>query len=263
MADVIEHGESEGGAVATLFNDAGVGPVVLVCEHASNFIPSRLNNLGLDMAARQSHIAWDIGALGTAQAMSKLLSAPLVVSNVSRLVYDCNRPPDAPSAMPDKSEIHVVPGNRDLDTLERRNRATTYYVPFHDLLAGTLAQMGKDAVLVTVHSFTPVFHGQPRQVELGILHDLDSRLADAMLDHGGETGLLVERNAPYGPQDGVTHTLKEHGIANGIANVMLEIRNDLIRTGTEQKLMAAKLTRLVHAAMDTLGPTRSVRAAQA
>ena len=39
--------------------------------------------------------------------------------------------------------------------------------------------------VVTVHSFTPVHFGEPRAVELGILHDEDSRLADGMLARAG------------------------------------------------------------------------------
>jgi predicted N-formylglutamate amidohydrolase len=88
---------------------------------------------------------------------------------------------------------------------------------------------GRPIVLVTVHSFTPVYFGQPRDGALGILHDDDPRLADAMLKAASAAGLEgVRRNYPYGPQDGVTHTLRKHGLTRQIANVMLEIRNDLI-----------------------------------
>ena len=51
----------------------------------------------------------------------------------------------------------------------------------------------------------------------------------------------VRRNAPYGPEDGVTHTLRAHAIPAGHANVMLEIRNDLIATHAAQEAMAELL----------------------
>ena len=81
---------------------------------------------------------------------------------------------------------------------------------------------------MTVHSFTPVYFGAKRDVEIGILHDEDTRLADALLEELAGAPHKVERNQPYGPQDGVTHSLKRHAISRGIANVMLEIRNDLL-----------------------------------
>ena len=40
--------------------------------------------------------------------------------------------------------------------------------------------------------------------------------------------IVVKRNEPYGPQDGVCHTLNLHAGARGLAYAMIEIRNDLI-----------------------------------
>ena len=97
-------------------------------------------------------------------------------------------------------------------------------------------------MLVTVHSFTPVYHGRPRAVEIGVLHDADSRLADALLDTAAaHTTADVQRNAPYGPGDGVLHTLHEHALPHGLLNVMLEIRNDPIADAPAQRSMAYML----------------------
>jgi len=154
------------------------------------------------------------------------------------LVYDCNRPPDAPDAMPSKSEIFDIPGNAHLSQSERDSRVKTFYRPFQ-LAVRRLMERVNDPILVTVHSFTPVYHGKKRSVEIGILHDKDARFADAMLETANDhTNAIVRRNKPYGPEDGVTHTLKEHGINGGYYNVMLEIRNDLIKTTQQQDSMA-------------------------
>ncbi len=250
----------------------GGSGVVVVCEHASAFIPEEFAALGLSDADRLSHAAWDPGALAVADALADTLGGALVQSHISRLVYDCNRPPDAPDAMPAQSERVVVPGNAGLDAAARVDRVRRYYEPFRAALAGAIAavpaqeggiaavpaqeggiaavpaQEGGIAavpapVLVTVHSFTPVFHGAPRSVEIGVLHDSDARLADAMLAcAAAHTPLDVRRNAPYGPEDRVTHTLREHALAAGHLNVMLEIRNDLIATPGEQVAMAAMLS---------------------
>lgn len=209
-------------------NPSGTSPVVLVCEHASKAIPEMFDGLGLDPVTAESHAAWDIGAHDLAQGLSERLDAPLVAGCVSRLVYDCNRPPDAHDAIPAKSELFDIPGNAGLDDLARAQRAAQIHRPFHDAVGKILADHAEPRVLVTVHSFTPVFFGRPRSVQLGFLHGTDARLAQAMLAQSGDTGWICALNAPYGPQDGVLHTLDLHATPQGILNVMIEVRNDLI-----------------------------------
>ena len=228
-------------------NPGGSHPVVLVCEHASFRIPPQFHDLGLRSEALTSHIAWDPGAMETAQALSGLLDAPLVYSTVSRLVYDCNRPPESNAAMPAKSEIYSVPGNSDLSADDRQLRADTYYRPFEKRIGEVLEEHGSGAVLVTLHSFTPVYNGVSRDVEIGVLHDTDARLADAMLQVAG--GFDIRRNEPYGPGDGVTYTLRRHALARGLLNVMIEIRNDLVATPEQCAAMASRLADWLNAAL--------------
>lgn len=216
-------------------NPGASSSIVLVCEHASAVIPREFRGLGLSGAALHSHIAWDPGAMAVARAMARRLDAVLMASDVSRLVYDCNRPPQAEDAMPARSEVFDIPGNKDLSDEERRDRTARYYEPFRAGLASILTETS-EPILVTIHSFTPVYHGQNRAVEIGILHDKDTRLADAMLASAPEyCDLNVQRNAPYGPGDGVTHTLKTHAVPHGHLNVMIEIRNDLIAAPDAQE----------------------------
>ncbi len=237
---------ADGGAVS-VENAAAAGDVLLVCEHASRTLPQRAGDLGLSEEALSSHIAWDPGALDLARMLSRSLDATLVAQRFSRLIYDCNRPPESPAAMPEKSEIYDIPGNHDLDVAERYARTAALYIPFHDRIDTIIAERkaaGRRTVLVTVHSFTPVYMGRHREVEVGILHDEDSRLADAMLAAAG-TAFRVERNEPYGPQDGVTHTLRLHGLPSGLANVMIEVRNDLLKDEAGKQAMASYLTGLL------------------
>ncbi|MBO6719847.1 MAG: N-formylglutamate amidohydrolase [Rhizobiaceae bacterium] len=228
-------------------NPGGSHPIFLVCEHASARIPPEFRNLGLTGDALTSHIAWDPGALDTALAMSDMLGAPLVYSTVSRLIYDCNRPPESSAAMPARSEVYQVPGNIDLAAADKRKRVETYYRPFERSIEAMLDARGANSVLVTVHSFTPVFNGTKRDVEIGILHDEDARLADALL-HVAD-GYDIRRNEPYGPADGVTHTLRRHAQARNLLNVMIEIRNDLLVTPDQCQAMAAHLARWLEEAL--------------
>ena len=142
-----------------------------------------------------------------------------------------------------------MPGNAGLDRAARDARTEALYLPFREKLSGLVKARiaeGRPPVIVTMHSFTPVYFGAPRAVEIGILHDADTRLADAMLEAAAADGRYdARRNEPYGPEDGVTHTLKEHGLSNGLANVMIEVRNDLIRDEAGQRVVAGYLTGLL------------------
>ncbi len=240
-------------------NPDGSSCVVLVCEHASNHIPASFDALGLSPEQRQSHAAWDPGAMGVASRLADRLDAALIASGVSRLVFDCNRPPSAPDAMPARSEVVDVPGNAGLTEAQRAARAADFYHPFHSALRAQIARVA-DPILITIHSFTPVYHGAQRAVEIGILHDSDTRLADAMLrTAGAHTQANVQRNAPYGPEHGVTHTLKEHAIGQGHLNVMLEMRNDLIETAAQQDAMADMLASWIAAACAHVGAAGGVQ----
>ena len=76
-------------------NRDGSSPIVLICDHASNFVPGEYGTFGLDPSELTRHIAWDPGALPVSRALSNALDATLVHSGISRLVIDCNRPLDA------------------------------------------------------------------------------------------------------------------------------------------------------------------------
>ncbi len=227
-------------SAASVHNPQGKHRIALVCEHASALIPDHLNGLGLTRDALQSHIAWDPGALLTAQFLSQKLDAVLVAGEVSRLVYDCNRPPESPTAIVEKSEAYTIPGNTDLTIDDRQSRVDSVYTPFTTVLSNTL-QAHQNPIVLTIHSFTPIYNGVTRKVEIGVLHDDDSVLADAMLSCS-PSQYRVERNAPYGPVDGVTHTLKLHALAYKRLNAMLEIRNDLIASEEACEKMAATLS---------------------
>jgi len=245
--------------VFEIVNATGAAPIVFVCEHASNMVPQYFANLGLGSKELQSHIAWDPGAREIALALSAAFDAPLVGSKISRLIYDCNRPPQSAGAMQEISETTPIPGNKDISEAEAHARIEQIYQPFVRALNDTIGQKSAKGilpVLITIHSFTPVYFGKKRDVQIGVLHDSDSRLADAMLAvNGAHTKLNVKRNMPYGPKDGVTHTLKEHGLKNGLMNVMLEIRNDLVATAKDQQEMAAILIAWLKDALAKSGMT--------
>lgn len=242
---LLEHGE----VAYEKINENGTSPLLLVCEHASRHIPKYFNGLGLGEDVKKSHVAWDPGALDLAKCLSEAFDATLIKSNISRLVYDCNRPQNDASAMPKRSEIFDIPGNADISDSEILTRTEQIYNPFYTALGQTIAKKQSNdniSSLVTIHSFTPVYFGEKRDVEIGILHSSDSRLADEMLLVAPElSDLQIERNQPYGPEDGVAHTLEAHGLKNNLANVMIEVRNDLLANQAGVKKICGLLVSMI------------------
>lgn len=257
------------------FGPADAPPgVVVICEHASNALPDDAElggDLGLSAATRASHAAWDIGALGLARGLAARLAGPcggavLVHAPLSRLVYDLNRAPDHPAAMPPRSEVHDIPGNAALSPQARAARVRRVYLPFHATLAATIAGImaqGRRPALIAVHSFTPIFHGQTREVEFGVIHDDDTALSLAVLAAAPAAGLVTRLNEPYSAAGDVTHTIRLHAVPCRLPNTMLEIRNDLIAEPPAQEAMADRLAPVLAQALNWARETTGEAACRA
>jgi predicted N-formylglutamate amidohydrolase len=260
MSELLRPDEGE---PVIVVNEKGPSPVVLICEHAGKAMPKSLGSLGLSAEDLTRHIAWDIGAEAVARGLSQALDAPLLLQRYSRLAYDCNRPPEAPDAMPVVSETTRIPGNENLAPEARLARIRSIYRPFHDAVSRFLDQraaQGTASLLVTMHSFTPTYKGKRRHLDLGVLHDRDTRLADLVLGLCGRLkDVVVKRNEPYGPEDGVCHTLNLHGGPRGLNHVMLEIRNDLISHEAGQSQWVARLAAILDQAIRRILPPATVR----
>jgi len=239
----------DGKGLVRVTNRVGTSPYVLVCDHASNWLPSEYGTLGLPEADMQRHIAWDPGALPVALTMADLLDASLVEAGVSRLAIDCNRPLDAPDLIPQISETTLIPGNASLSSKDRAERIALSWQPFHDAIEKLVEERvaaGRETRLVTIHSFNPVYRDVPRPWEIGILHDDDERLSAPLIAAlEAEGRFTVGDNQPYSPADRVYFTLERHARSRGLACVMIEIRNDEIADGEGQRRWAERLSALL------------------
>jgi predicted N-formylglutamate amidohydrolase len=156
-----------------------------------------------------------------------------VFSHFSRLIVDPNRQLENPTLIPELSDGTVVPGNRDLSPAQRKLRIDTFFRPYHDAIAGRLDAMlakGTPPVLISMHSFTPIMHGLQRPWEIGILWNRDPRLPRPLMARLRAEGLTVGDNEPYSGADGHGYTQHTHADRRGLANVLIEVRQDLIDT---------------------------------
>ncbi len=228
-------------------------PFVIAVDHASARIPRRLGSLGLPAAELTRHIAWDIGALEVARRVADALDAPLLASNYSRLVIDCNRDPSVATSIPVLGEHTEIPGNIGITAEERAARRAEIFEPYHAALRALLDERqraGRRTILVTQHSMTDVFKGSRREMQAAVLYNRDRRFAGLVLDAlRQEPALtLVGDNEPYFVSDDTDYSIPVHGEARGLPHVEIEIRQDLITAATGQDEWGARITRVLRAA---------------
>lgn len=214
-------------------NADGVAPILLLCDHASNRVPSDLRSLGLDERQLASHIAWDIGAAEVTRELALRLDAPAVMSRTSRLVVDANRRPGTDSLIPEEVDGIIIPGNLGLSEADRDRRVEVFHRPYHRAISERLEAMsagGQVPTVVSIHSFTPVMNAVARPWQVGILSGIDRRLSLHLISHLRAEGLVVGDNEPYSGSDVYGYTVNQHAESTGLPNVTVELRQDLVDT---------------------------------
>ena len=212
-------------------NPNSITPVLLVCDHASNRFPKSLGTMGLDYLDRLSHITVDIGSRATTESLARQLNTTAILCQYSRLIVDCNRNISDNSAYLDKSDGVDIPGNQNLNNKEKEIRESEIYWPYHNAINTQISRLKRQKVspiIISIHSFTPVFNGNKREWEVGVLWDKDPTTARIFINKLTEAGFLVGDNKPYSGKDPEDFTLDYHAEIIGLPHVGIEIRQDLI-----------------------------------
>lgn len=224
-------------------------PVLLVCDHASSRIPARFHNLGVSAEVMKTHCALDIGAAAVTRLLSRSLGLSAVLAGYSRLVVDCNRRLDDPTAFPVSIDGFVIPGNQELTHAERQARADALYWPYHHTVRdqlGVLEGIAKAPALVAIHSFVPIRNGRHRPWDIGVLWDVDPRIPVPLIEGMRKyPSIAVGDNEPYSGKHIHDFTVDHHAEAEGLPHVSIELRQDLIDTdagaGHWAELLASQL----------------------
>ena len=213
-------------------NPEGASPFLLVSDHAGRRRPASLGDLGVAPADWDRHVAYDIGMQGVGGLLARSLDAVLVEQRYSRLVIDCNRAPGHPASVPSLSERTSVPANADLGADARSRREREILHPYHLAIERLLmrrAAEGRRTVLVSLHSFTPVYDGQARPWRAGVLHDGRSMFSRAMLASlRCRFGEAIGDNEPYRLDPASDYTVPRHAWTSGLDHVEIEVRQDLV-----------------------------------
>ena len=210
----------------------GSGRFVFFCDHASNYVPPELNDLGVPAAELARHIAWDIGAAGVTEALSEIFDSPAILCGTSRLVIDCNRHPDAADLIPELSDGTAIPGNLHLSSAARAARIERWFHPYHDAIESVLLEResgGVPSVAVSVHSMTACLAGQSRPWQIALSSYLDRSLAEPVLAALRRPGdVVVGDNQPYDLDPKVDYSIPFHALRRGMPHIQVEFRQDEI-----------------------------------
>ena len=185
--------------------------LLITCEHGGNAVPQEYAPLFADWGdILASHCGYDLGALGTAQALARATGAPLVAATTTRLVVDLNRSVGHPRLF---SAV-----TKGLARADRQAILAAHYQPHRAAVDRLVAEglgAGRTVLHIASHSFTPRFGGVTRHCDVGFLYD-PRRVAEktfcghwlrelACLD----SDLILRRNFPYrGVADGLATTLR-------------------------------------------------------
>lgn len=239
----------------------GTSPLLLTVDHGDRRIPRALDQLGLDPAALERHIAYDIGILAVSRQVSQALDAPLIAQTYSRLVIDCNRQPGVPDSIPEVSDHTTVPGNLAVASQARTARETELFHPYHRTIRAHIAERqaaGRPPIYVAMHSFTPHMNGFDRPWQIGLLTHDDRELAEPILSYlRRDPDLVVGDNEPYAVHPDNDFGLMEHGRGGGLKHVGFEIRQDLIADAAGQTEWAERMTGLLAMVSERFGQERS------
>jgi predicted N-formylglutamate amidohydrolase len=214
--------------------------LVLTCEHASAAVPEEYAGLGLAAVQLADHIGWDIGAAALSEQLSAQLDVPAVLSGASRLLVDCNRDLGDADLMPHESHGIPIPGNAAIAADDRAHRLTRFYAPYHAAIDAELARCPQ-ALVLSVHSFTPELNGCARPFDIGVLFDDFARLADSFARDIASGGLSVRMNEPYSGLDGLIFSARSHGRRHGRRYLEIEINNRLLRRDADVREVADRL----------------------
>ena len=200
--------------------------VLLTCEHASNALPSGYSWPASDRWLAQAHWAWDIGAAVLTRQLASTLLAPAVIANHSRLLVDLNRQLHEDTLFRDLADSKTVALNAEIGEQDRENRLKLYYYPYYETVRRVAKECAVD-ILFSVHTFTPVYEEERRELEVGVLYDTEEKLGHLLVEHLSGEGFFTRPNEPYSGREGLMYCVQHNADSVGARALEVEVRQDL------------------------------------
>ncbi|MBV69774.1 MAG: hypothetical protein CMH52_00365 [Myxococcales bacterium] len=206
------------------------GRFILTCEHASNAV-SRHTPTASDQRLLKMHWGYDLGAEKLTQSLCDAFKSVGVLGTESRLIIDVNRHPESSTLIVSHCESIPVSFNENISA-EDRDWRMSLYDSFHSGVSQAVAReknKNPELKLISIHSFTPIWNGAKRPMDVGILFDRDEDKAKELASILEKNGIRSALNAPYSGLTGeLMYSANHHGRSNTIPYIEFEIRQDLL-----------------------------------
>jgi predicted N-formylglutamate amidohydrolase len=201
-------------------------PIFLTCEHASTRLPTLWQWPVQDTRLLGTHWAFDLGAREVVFELAEALQSSAVLSRFTRLLVDPNREEDHRDLFRGFADGAAILLNQAVTAEDRAARLARYYRPYHTAVDAALAG-NRAPILLSIHSFTPLYEGVAREVQLGVLFNREERAADRLADALARQFEGVARNEPWSGRDGLIFSAESHAERHGRIALELEVRQDL------------------------------------
>ena len=222
--------------------------ILLIADHASNYIPISLKNLGLQKSLLNSHIAYDLGVKELCINLSTLLKSKYIIGEHSRLIIDLNRDKSDPTLIPEIVDGKVIKKNITLNENDKKIRISKIYNRYHHKIKKVIKN-DNITILISLHSFNPIFKNKKRNIHFGILSNQDRSLSDYIIMEMKRRKLKVGDNEPY-KGNLIGDTMYKHGLKNNLLHTLIEVRNDLLSSPTKIHRVAKLLKKVINSSIN-------------
>ncbi|PAU93507.1 N-formylglutamate amidohydrolase [Aliifodinibius salipaludis] len=212
--------------------------LIITCEHAGNEVPEEFRHL-FDHGSEilKTHRGIDIGALELTNTISAMLEKEPYLNTVTRLLVDLNRSTQSPNLFSEftrEQPLHV-----------REKIFKEYYQPHRKKIKEKIDQViinGEQAIHVGIHTFTPVWENEEREVDVGFLFDPRNK-AEQHFCYLWRTELSkrsaelrLKMNEPYrGTMDGFTTYLRRQYSDNNYLGLEIEVNQRFSKSSLEEE----------------------------
>ena len=228
---------------------------LVICDHASNGLPAEYGDLGLTRQSLQRHIAYDIGAAWLTRRLAASARRAggaldlLAPADRSRTAAPTIRPSSC--ACPTARSCRAMRGSTPTkSSAGARFIGRPIATPSRETVDAMCAT-GVAPAVVSIHSFTPIWRGARASLE--------SRRAVGCRIRGCRSRCFrlwprrailrrrMRRSATTNLMTAPSKATRSTTIATarGLANALIEVRQDLIATEPEAEAWAERLARLL------------------
>ena len=224
--------------------------ILFIADHASNYIPSSLKDLGLKKNLLNSHIAYDLGVKELCINLANILKSKYIIGEYSRLIIDLNRDKSDPTLIPEIVDRTVIKKNIILNENDKKKRISNIYNRYHQKIKTTIKH-DNITILISLHSFNPIFKNKKRNIHFGILSNQDRRLSDYIITEMKQRKLKIGDNEPY-KGNLIGDTMHKHGLKNNLHHTLIEIRNDLLSSPTKIHRVSLLLKKIINKSINRI-----------